>query len=438
MMPSLGVRRALSRRLPRLALPALAAIASLTTAAPASAAPPALAAAVAAAAAANVSVHTKTVEVDYATQPQLFTVDCGPDEEVLSGGYSAPDPAIRVVFSYPSNPQGVATPDGARPRSWTVGVVNSSDTPVRLQLAATCLTGDASAASRVAVLMQTRAESAYSLTVGCPTGTARTGGGHASVWSPVTGTAVVRSSYPVARGWRVDVATAAPGSLAFATADPDVQARATASVYAVCLASGDLEVAEREPVNVDLVAGQPVCPGDIAIPTVAACVTRRFGETTVQCGEGQLFAGAGYQISDPPLSLHSVRVATPAAGPVWTVTVDGWTPLPSATAQPTPIRMVVRTLCLVAQVAAGTAGPAATTQNPALPLPEPSRPELQARSDFSVLVGAGLLVLALLLLLLLLLALPALRRGGRRRLAGSVEVVVRGVRTGYRIGGERR
>jgi hypothetical protein len=63
------------------------------------------------------------------------------------------------------------------------------------------------------------------------------------------------------------------------------------------------------------------------------------------------------------------------------------------------------------------------------------RPELQARSDFSVLVGAGLIVLALLLLLL---ALLALRRGGRRRLAGSVEVVVRGVRTGYRIGGERR
>jgi hypothetical protein len=103
-MPCLGVRRALSRRLPRLALPALAAIALLTTAAPASAAPPALAAAVAAAA--NVSVRTETVEVDkeYATQPRRFTVDCGPDEEVLSGGYSAPDPAIRVVFSYPSDP----------------------------------------------------------------------------------------------------------------------------------------------------------------------------------------------------------------------------------------------------------------------------------------------------------------------------------------------
>jgi hypothetical protein len=424
-MPCLGVRRALSRRLPRLALPALAAIASLTTAAPASAAPPALTAAVAPAA--NVSVRTKTVEVDYATQPQLFTVDCGPDEEVLSGGYSAPDPAVRVVSSYPSNPQGVATPDGARPRSWTVGgVYVGGDGPrPRLDLAATCLAGDAGAASRVAVLTQTSAESAYSLTAGCPTGTARTGGGHALLW-PSDGTgfglAVLRSSYPVARGWRVDVANPPPieGPL------PPT----TASVYAVCLASGDLEVAEREPVNVDLVAGQPACDG-------VNCVAPRSGETTVQCGEGQLFAGAGYQISDPSLS-HSVRVATPAAGPVWTVTVFGSTLLP-ATAQPTPIRMVVRTLCLVAEVpAVSTAGPAPTTQNPALPRPEPSRPELQARSDFSILVGAGLIVLTLLLLLLLLLALLALRRGGRRRLAGSVEVVVRGVRTGYRIGGESR
>ncbi len=373
-------------------------------------------------------VHAKTVEVDYATEPQRFTVDCGPDEEVLSGGYSAPDPAVRVVSSYPSNPQGVATPDGARPRSWTVGVapLDEEGPRPRLSLAATCLAGDAGAASRVAVLTQTRAESAYSLTADCPTGTARTGGGHASLWpsdSDNAGLAVVRSSYPVARGWRVDV-TNSPieGPLP-----------PTASVYAVCLASGDLEVAEREPVNVDLVAGPPACDE-------VSCVTSRSGVRTVQCGEGQLFAGAGYQISDPSLSLDSVRiatpaagpvVATPAAGPVWTVVVSGSTQLP-ATAQPTPIRMVVRTLRLVAEPAVSTAGPAPTTENPALP-----PPELQARSDFSVLVGAGSIVLALLLLLLLL-ALRASRRGGRRRLAGSVEVVVRGVRTGYRIGGERR
>ncbi len=350
-------------------------------------------------------VHSSTFDLNSTADPQPLTVSCLPDEQLVSGGYLASTPDAHIAFSYPSDATGAVTPDGARPAAWTVGAVNDTKTVPTVQVSAVCLTGGDSQAS-VASATEEHAEQTFTVGAQCPDGTVRSGGGFRSIWDRRDGTAAVTGSYPQSDGrWSVDAALL-PG-------DPDIKARASLTVFAVCQ-SGGIAGADLTPTTFSLDSAPPVCTGGDA-NFAATCVTPRSGSLQIGCAGSQVLAGGGYQVTTGALpGAYSVDTDT-AAGSQWSVVVAG------SSADATPIAITVIPVCLVAVAAA------ATTQ---VPIPTGAVPATTASTSIPIgFVVGGAAILLVILVLLTVLALR--RRTPRLPATPGIEVVVRGQRSSY-------
>lgn len=365
----------------------------------------------------TVRVRSRTVEFGQTVEPRLLTVTCGPDEQLLSGGYAATSPGVNVIASYPSDAKGTPSTPGERNRSWTVAVLNRTKSVPIMAISASCLVGgDGSSAVQVASNVHT--DSVFGAKAACPAGSTVTGGGYWWQWTPRSGGAAIVGSYPlvagpVDSGWGID-GNLLPG-------DPDVPARATVSVFALCR-SGDLQLGQLTPTMLNLLPGSPRCV--IAVGFAADCSTPRVGAQRVTCGGGQLLTGSGYQVASGSLpGPYSVLIDRPIgeAANAWDLGVNGSSPDGSE------ITMRVTPICLAAVLAA-TATSAVAQPPLDLTASEPNWP---------LVAGIGLLVLLLLLALLTgLVILRRLRRPSRGQPstpAPRIEVTLRSYRSGFRF-----
>ncbi|MEU7820208.1 hypothetical protein [Catellatospora sp. NPDC049133] len=366
----------------RVALPLLAVAASVVVAAPAQAGIGA------------VAVRSRTVEFGPDAAPQQVTMPCGPEEQLVSGGFAGGDPLLRVIASHPSDGQGTPVGDGSAPRAWTVGVVNTGQTVRTLEVFSVCLSGGDSTAG---VYTGVQAEpSDPSVEAVCPQGTVRTGGGYWSVWYPRLGAARVDGSHPAgARGWALDL-----------TVPANLPARSSVTALVVCH-NGPVVAVAAAAVVVDLGSASPSC----AVGAAAnICVVPRSGDATAECPGGAVLTGGGYRIvSEGPLSGQAALMDGPVSADAWRVRLSGTTP------QDTPVRMSVEPVCL------------GNVVQPSEPVSD-LIPDTGAKRNKALALGAGLLALLLFLLLVVL------RRVSRRSAPPPplIEVVVRTARFRYR------
>lgn len=367
----------------RVALPLLAVAASVLVASPAHAD------------IGRLSVHTRTVEFGPGATLQGFTVPCAPDEQLVSGGYAGGDPRLRIVASHPSDGQGNPAGDGAAPRAWSVGVVNTGQVVHTLRISAACLAGGDSTAGVYAGFQSDPSDATVEAV--CPSGTVRTGGGYWAVWYARIGAARVDGSHPAgARGWALDL-----------TVPANLPARSSVTALVVCHTGPVLAIA-AEPVEFDLQSASPSC---VVGAAANVCVVPRTGTGTARCPDGRVLTGGGYRIvSGGPLTGQAALVDGPASA-VWSVRLSGTTP------QDTRVRVRVEPVCLGSIV------------RPSEPVSD-LLPDSGGRLNRALALGGGLLGL----LLLILLAALALRRAGRRSapVPPAVQVVVRTARFRYR------
>jgi len=349
------------------------------------------------------SVHRQNFEVRPTAEPVLFTVECAPDEQLVSGGYIVPNQPVSAVFSYPSDAKGTPARSGEQPRAWTIGVTNATKTTQVIQVVAACLAGG-DGQSSVQVVTETHLENAFTMSADCPDTTARSGGGYSWEYAPPKlATLAVSGSYPQGdRRWSIDATTV--------QGDPNAKAGAFASAYAVCL-SGVAAVPSL-PVRLDVLSGQPDCS---TFNQFAACLVPRNGVQSARCATDQVLGGGGHHVTVGTLpGPYAVRAAAPAREGGWTIVVGGFSP------NPDPISLDVTALCLAAAVVT----------------PPPDDRAVPASWDWPMLTGVGLLVLVLLLLLASLLALRQTLRRQRVRdrqvQLPQLEVVVRATRSAYR------
>ncbi|WP_155373843.1 hypothetical protein [Catellatospora vulcania] len=368
----------------RVALPLLVAAASVVVASPARAE------------VGRISVRAGTAEFGPGAAPQQYTVPCAPEEQLLSGGYAGSDPQLRIVSSHPSDGQGTPVTDGAAPRAWTIGVVNTGQAVRTLRVFATCLTGGDSTAGVYAGTQSTPFDP--SVEAVCPQGTVRTGGGYWAVWYARLGAARVSGSHPAgARGWALDF-----------TAPANLPARSAVTALVVCH-SGPVVAVAAEPTEFDLRSASPLC---VVGSAANLCVVPRSGSGAARCPGGAVLTGGGYRaVTGGPLIGPAALVDGPASAGVWTVSLSG------TTAQDTPVRVRVEPLCL---------GAVAAPSEP----PSDLLPDSGARVNKALALGGGLLG-SLLLILLVVLALRRARRHRPPPVPG-IEVVVRTVRFRYR------
>src|SRR5262245_18879811 len=289
-------------------------------------------------------VHTSVFVVEPTGQPQLFTTGCDAGEQLVSGGYASAD-GMRVVFSYPSAADGTPTADGAQPTAWTVGIVNATKTVPRVQVSAACLAGGTST-TRVSSNTKIVDQSSLSLSAACPGGTALTGGGYASQWSPRSGIAAVTGSHPNPDdSWGIDVVLIGISTPA-AVIVPN-----TVTAFAVCV-DGNIQLADVTPTPLTLTPGTPTCTG-LSAGFAVNCVTPFTGNQLVSCPDGQILGGGGYQVTDGALpGPFSVLVNAPVDKPVWIVQINGTSTVPTAPS------LSVMPLCLVAVAAPASSSPA--------------------------------------------------------------------------------
>ncbi|GAA1400784.1 hypothetical protein ACFQZ4_44610 [Catellatospora coxensis] len=367
----------------RVALPVLAMAASVVVASPARAE------------AGRVSVRNLAVEVYPGAAPQQFTVPCAADEQLLSGGYAAGGPALRIVSDHPSDGQGTPGGDGSAPRAWTVGVVNISPARYTLRVFAACLAGGDSTAGVYAGAQAEPADTSAEAV--CPDGTVRTGGGYWAVWYARLGAARIDGSHPAGtRGWALDL-----------TVPANLPARSSVTALVVCH-TGPVAAVAAEAAEFDLGSASPLCAVGSA---ASACVVPRIGSGSGRCPGGSVLTGGGYRmVSGGPLTGHAALMDAPLEG-AWTVRLSG------STAQDTPVRVRVEPVCL------------ASIERPGGPVSD-LLPGSGARLNKALALGGGLLGLLLLLIVLAALVLRRVRRPAPA--AAGIEVVVRAARFRYR------